>query len=482
VSYNDYIEFLIVYVREAHPDMLRQGNTTGIVGRPKTFDERIILATECVAKYKFSIPMVIDGMDGKVNSDYKAAPVRITVTDIDGKVAFYAGRGPFDFKLPPVERVLKKLIANAGRMPPPPVPQWSQPVNGLRCGLSFDPEKLTIGEEVTAQLKFENTTDEPIDFYYQPTDAIKRFVINNDRGQALKIEASRAAGRFRMRGRRSSPIQTIAPGETFETKIEGKIVVQRTPYVAASDATLRSSASLRSTSQESSIAGQFHAVYNLEVDENVLAQIEPALPKGIPLGTTQPVWTGEISSGTCTLNVTLPQQDGCIDCHSDSDYHHAKLQECADCHVGEMGNANFGVKDESCAQCHPRDGVYGRRQILGSGGEFDRASRHISGTIEDKDCLLCHDNSKHGNGVVSLLDPDSSGTRAWTGTRTAFCLTCHDGEPPANISFPAKSAGSGYDKSKFQGSAHTLGEQGCSRCHNPHGSSYPSLLKDMHNR
>ncbi len=442
--------------------MLRQGSETGIVGRPKTLDERIILATACVAKYKFTIPMVIDGMDGKVNSDYKAAPVRITVTDIDGKVAFYAGPGPFDFKLPPVEKTLKKLIANAGRIPPPPVPQWSRPVNGLRCGLSFDPEKLTIGEEVTARLKFENTTDEPINFYYQTTDAIKRFVINNDRGQTLKIEASRAAGRFRMRGRRSSPVQRIAPGETFETKIEGKIV-------AVSD-------------QGTSIAGQFHAVYNVEVDENTLAQIEPALPKGIPLGTTQPVWTGKISSGTCTLNVTLPQQDGCIDCHSDSDYHHAKLQDCANCHVGEMGNANFGVKDESCAQCHPRDGVYGRRQILGSGGEFDMASRHVSGTIEDKDCLLCHDNRQHRNGVVSLLDPDSGGTRAWTGTRTGFCLTCHDGDPPAKISFPAKSDGSGYDKSKFQGSAHALGEQGCSNCHNPHGSSYPSLLKDIHSR
>jgi hypothetical protein len=453
-SYNDYIEFLIVYVREAHPEMLRQGNQTGIVGRPKTFDERIILATACVAKYKFTIPMVIDGMDGKVNSDYQAAPVRVTVTDIDGKVAFYAGRGPFDFKLPPVERTLKKLIANGGRMPPPPVPQWSQPVNGLRCGLSFDPEKLTIGEEVTAQLKFENTTDEPINFYYQPTDAIKRFVINNDIGQTLKIEASRAGGRFRMRGRRSSPVQTIAPGEVFETKIEGKIV-------AASD-------------QESSIAGQFHAVYNLEVDENTLAQIEPA--------PTQPIWTGKLSSGTCTLNVTLPQQDGCIDCHSDSDYHHAKLQDCADCHVGEMGNANFGVKDESCAHCHPRDdaGVYGRRQILGPGGEFDMASKHISGTIEDKDCLLCHDNSRHGNGIVSLIDPDSGGTDPWTGTRTDFCLACHDGDPPDNVSFPAESIGTGFDKLKFLDSTLSQTKQSCSYCHNSHGSPYPSLLKNLH--
>ena len=117
-SYNDHIQFLIVYIREAHPNLLKESNETGIVGRPKNLDERVILATECVAEYKFTVPMVIDGIDGKVNREYKAAPVRVTVTDIDGKVAFYAGRGPADFRLGPVERVLKKLIANAGHMPP----------------------------------------------------------------------------------------------------------------------------------------------------------------------------------------------------------------------------------------------------------------------------------------------------------------------------------------------------------------------------
>ena len=453
-SYNDQIQFLIVYIREAHPNLLTEGNETGIIGRPKTFDERVILASECVSKYKFTIPMVIDGMDGKVNSDYKAAPVRVTVTDIDGKVAFYAGRGPRDFKIPPVERTLKKLIANGGHMPPPPVTQWGWPVSGLRCGLSFDLENLTIGEGVAVQLKFENTTDEPIDFYYRSTDVIKCLVINNDSGQTLKIEASDAGRRSRRRNRDDGTIERIEPGQSFETKIESEIVL-------ASD-------------QEGFIAGQFHAVYHLDVNDQTLVQIEP--------DPNESIWTGKISSGTFTFNAALPQQDGCIDCHSGSDYHHVKLQDCTVCHVGEVGNDNFGNKEESCADCHPRDGVYGRRQILGPGGEFDMASRHISGTIEDKDCLLCHDNSQHRNGVVSLIDPDSEGTKPWLGTRTGFCMTCHDGDPPANVSFPAESAGSGFDKSKFLSSTDALNGQDCSGCHNTHGSSYPSLLKNLHHR
>ena len=48
--------------------MLKSGNKTGIVGRPKDFDQRTILATECLLKYKFTIPTVIDYMDGKVNA------------------------------------------------------------------------------------------------------------------------------------------------------------------------------------------------------------------------------------------------------------------------------------------------------------------------------------------------------------------------------------------------------------------------------
>ena len=453
-SYNDHIQFLIVYIREAHPNLLKDGNKTGIIGRPRNIDERVILATECVAKYKFTIPMVIDGIDSKVNREYKAAPVRVTVTDIDGKVAFYAGRGPWDFRIPPVERTLKRLIANAGRMPPLPVPQWNQPVNGLQCGLSFDPETLLVGEQVAVQLKFENTTDKPIHLYYQSADAVKQLAISNKNGQTLEMVTSGDSRMSRMRRRSSNPIREIAPGQAFETEIEGTIV-------AVSD-------------QAAFTTGRFQAIYALEVNDETLAQIDPA-PE-------QPVWTGKLSSGTFTLDVTSSPPDGCIDCHDGEDYHHKDNRICESCHIGEVGSDSFDVKVEACVRCHPRDGVYGRRQILGPDGEFDMASRHISGTIEDEDCLLCHDNSRHRSGVVSLIDPDSGGKKPWKGGRTEFCLTCHDGDPPAHVSFPAESAGSGYDKSKMHGSTDALNGKDCSSCHNTHGSSYPSLLKDLHHR
>jgi hypothetical protein len=450
-SYNGHVEFLIVYIREAHPEKLKEGHRTGVVGRPDNIDERVILATECVTEFKFTMPMVIDGMDGTVNSDYQAAPVRVTITDVDGKVAFYAGRGPYDFRLPPVERTIRKLIANNGHIPAPPEPKWSQPVNGLRLGLSFDPEKFSLGEHVAAQLRFENISDEPIALYHQTGDAAKNFAISNDSGQTLTMEPVRNR-RSRRRKGQASPVQTIAPGEALETQVEGKIV-------AASE-------------QDSFNPGQFHAVYNAEVSEQMLSELEDA--QG------QNAWTGRVSSGTYTVSVTSPQQEGCIDCHGGTDYMHVKIQECTNCHVGEVGKPDFGLKVESCAACHPRTGVYGRQTILGPEGEFSMVSRHIAGTIEDSDCLRCHDHSKHQNGVVSLIDPDSSGKEAWTGSRTGFCLACHDGEPPEGVSFPEKATGSGFDKMIFLGSKLSQTKEGCSYCHTSHGSDLPALLKNLH--
>ena len=334
-------------------------------------------------------------------------------------------------------------------MPPPPVPQWGQTVNGLRCGLTIDPEKFVVGDVVAAKLKFENTTDQPIDFYYEAADAAKNIEIINSSGQALGIQA----GRDRWsRYRRSNPVQRIASGKAFEAEVEGTVVGPDDKVTLA--------------------VGRFSAVYDNEVNDDTLAQIEPA--------PARPVWKGKLSSGKFAVDLELPHQEGCIDCHGDSDYHHVKDENCQFCHVGQAGTDDFGLRNKACANCHPRKGVYGRRQILGPGGEFDMASKHIADKITDKHCLLCHDNGKHRSGVVSLINPDSGGTEPWTGTRTEFCLTCHDGRPPDGVSFSAKSMGTGSDKLKFLVSALSQTKDGCSYCHTPHGSKYPALLKNPH--
>ncbi|MHC4758574.1 MAG: hypothetical protein ACYTE8_07940, partial [Planctomycetota bacterium] len=172
-------------------------------------------------------------------------------------------------------------------------------------------------------------------------------------------------------------------------------------------------------------------------------------------------------------------------CHGDTDYHHSDFQKgnCNNCHVGEAGKDSFGMRTESCSQCHPRENERGRRQILGPGGDFDMASKHISGEIEKEDCLKCHDHSQHGKGMVVLVNHDDKREKLTeSGPSIEFCLSCHDGDPPEGVVFPASARGSGFDKSGFNGFGHGRGGPNCSLCHVSHGSNLQSLLKDLHHR
>jgi len=379
--------------------------------------------------------------------------VRAAITDVDGKVAYYGGPGPAGFSIPPIERVLKKLTANGGRLPPAPEPKWGQTSNGLRCALSVEPQNLLAGEAVVIQVRFENTTDRPLGLYCRPDDLTRNIAIDNGAGQSLQVEAA-DAGQSLPGGRAARPFQRVAPGGVLETELEARLVP--------------------ASGRAAFAGGGFNAVCHFDVNEAMLAQVQPR--------PAQNLWMGSLTSGPFLLNVAAPPPTGCIDCHGAGDHHHDQDQKCDQCHVGNVGDSDFAVKVESCVRCHPREGVYGRRQILGPGGEFDMASKHLAGAIEDKHCLLCHDSSRHRTGVVVLIDPDSGGTKPWMGTRTGFCLTCHDGEPPAHISFPDKTGGSGLAKMNFLDSPWAQTQEGCSFCHMPHGSPYVSLLKDLHGR
>ena len=434
--------------------MLQEGNKTGVTGRPKDIDERLILASECVSKYKFTIPMVIDGMKGTVNSDYSAAPVRTTITDLDGKVAYYAGPGPFDFRLSKIESVLKKLVAGEGYLPPPPKPVWGKSVKGLRCGLTFDPPTLKIGDEVTVQVKFENATEDLIELYFNAADAMKYLEFKNGKGQVLQMKAS--GGMFsRMRrggnrrgGGRVRP-RRLAKGDSYETEVEGKIVAADSGAVSG---------------------GKYEAVFNFEVTSETLAAIQNV--------STDDAWKGKISSGAFPFELEMTRQLACMDCHGDGDYHHEQEEDCKICHIGEEGTEDFKVNKKACSRCHPREGVQGRRQILGPGGEFTQASVHIPGKIKDSQCLKCHDHGQHRKGVVQLLDPASStGKRPWRGSIEDFCLACHDGNPPTGVSFPT-AKGSGYDKSKASCGASHPDTKDCTKCHMSHGSPHKPLLKE----
>ncbi len=109
--YGKDVEFLVVYIREAHPTdgwQVRQNEREEILfAQPTTFKDRTAVAKQMCAKLEISIPTVIDNLDDKVNQDYAAAPDRLYLVGRDGKIAFKGAKGPFGFRPKDLEAAIQ---------------------------------------------------------------------------------------------------------------------------------------------------------------------------------------------------------------------------------------------------------------------------------------------------------------------------------------------------------------------------------------
>ena len=129
-AYGKKAEFLLVYIREAHPSdgrQTRQNVKDGVIFKqPKTFDQRVKVAKACHSGLKMTIPCLLDGIDNAVDKAYGGAPDRLCVVDIDGKVAYHSKRGPWGFKPRDAEAALKAILANNGKVKIPASPTKSE--------------------------------------------------------------------------------------------------------------------------------------------------------------------------------------------------------------------------------------------------------------------------------------------------------------------------------------------------------------------
>jgi len=121
-TYHKDIQFLSIYIREAHPVdgwwlgkgafsvviKLSGSKATLDLHDPTTMEERRSVAGQCEEALKYGIRTFVDEMDDGVNEIYAAWPTRLYLVGIDGKVAYAGGLGPFEFK--PSE--FKKAIEN----------------------------------------------------------------------------------------------------------------------------------------------------------------------------------------------------------------------------------------------------------------------------------------------------------------------------------------------------------------------------------
>ena len=127
-AYKGDVQFLLIYIREAHPsrsedpaDKPRIRKPPGKdldIAQPRTMDERLLAADKCMKGLKLTLPTLLDDMDNPFLKAYGGSPAGTAVVDIDGKIAYWTPGRPDGCKPKDAEAVLKKLLAAGGEAVP----------------------------------------------------------------------------------------------------------------------------------------------------------------------------------------------------------------------------------------------------------------------------------------------------------------------------------------------------------------------------
>ena len=100
-KYRDYLHFLYVYIKEAHPTdgwLGRYNQQKGVLfAQPNSLDERTKIAEVCVLKLNLKMPMVLDDMTNSAEEAYKALPDRFYTVNAEGRIAWRGEPGPWGF-------------------------------------------------------------------------------------------------------------------------------------------------------------------------------------------------------------------------------------------------------------------------------------------------------------------------------------------------------------------------------------------------
>ncbi|MBI3819691.1 MAG: hypothetical protein HY286_13430 [Planctomycetes bacterium] len=123
--YNDYkdsVDFLFIYIKEAHP-LDKNGATIpknkGVaeLKDPSTAEERVKNANICKKSLALTLPNAIDGIDNKTCEDYAAWPERLYLIGTDGRVLFRGEPGPARFDPAALDAAIRKHVSAAASAP-----------------------------------------------------------------------------------------------------------------------------------------------------------------------------------------------------------------------------------------------------------------------------------------------------------------------------------------------------------------------------
>ena len=112
--FKDEAVFLMVYVREAHPEdgwkLPSNSRNQVAVFQPRSFDERREVAEVCHKHFHADIPMLVDTLNDEVGNAYSGGPARMYLFDRDGHIVYKGGRGPHYFFPSQMESALVWLL------------------------------------------------------------------------------------------------------------------------------------------------------------------------------------------------------------------------------------------------------------------------------------------------------------------------------------------------------------------------------------
>lgn len=115
--YRDRVEFLLVYIREAHPTdgwQVPQNDQDGVLlPAAKTQTEKDDHATMCITRLAIKFPAVVDGIDNQVELAYAGWPDRLYLVGKDGRIAFKGPIGPAGFQPPLLEAAIGRELSGA---------------------------------------------------------------------------------------------------------------------------------------------------------------------------------------------------------------------------------------------------------------------------------------------------------------------------------------------------------------------------------
>ena len=124
-QYQDRVQFLLIYIREAHPKdgwwlgggvagmylKARKSKAATDVYDPKTIEERQAVAGRCEVTLEYGIQTYVDSIDDAVNKAYAAHPTRLYLVGLDGCMVYAGGLGPFGFKPAELQAAIEEYLA-----------------------------------------------------------------------------------------------------------------------------------------------------------------------------------------------------------------------------------------------------------------------------------------------------------------------------------------------------------------------------------